>query len=118
MKVAERSYSGPVRAWRTPPARQRRHIHVVHLDDDADRHLPEGAKGCLDLGRHLPKENLNRDGRREAMHLPIVLAALVAVSSIIAADRLHGPMFHDLAYCLNDGGAQITRMCTGRVPPD
>jgi len=52
------------------------------------------------------------------MHLPIVLAALVAVSSIIAADRLHRPMFHDLAYCLNDGGAQITRMCTGRVPPD
>ena len=52
------------------------------------------------------------------MNLPIFLAALVVASGIIAADRVKGPMFHDVAYCLNDGGAQITRMCTGRVPPD
>jgi hypothetical protein len=52
------------------------------------------------------------DGKRRSMNLLAVLLALV-----IVADHVKGPLFHDLAYCLNDGGAQTTRMCTGRVPP-
>ena len=40
------------------------------------------------------------------------IIALVPVSGVIVFD--HFKVF----YCLNDGGAQITRMCTGRVPPD
>jgi hypothetical protein len=47
----------------------------------------------------------------------IVATVLGAVAGVITADHFKGPMFHDVAYCLNDGGAQKTRMCTGRVPP-
>jgi hypothetical protein len=51
------------------------------------------------------------------MTLLAVLLALVVVGGVIVADHIKGPLFHDVAYCLNDGGAQTTRMCTGRVPP-
>jgi hypothetical protein len=46
-----------------------------------------------------------------------VIIALVVVSSVIVFDHFKGPSFPDVFYCLNDGGAQITRMCTGRFPP-
>jgi len=46
------------------------------------------------------------------------IIALVVVSGVIVFDHFKGPLFPDVFYCLNDGGAQITRMCTGRVPPD
>jgi hypothetical protein len=46
------------------------------------------------------------------------IIALVLVSGVIVFDHFKGPLFPDVFYCLNDGGAQITRMCTGRVPPD
>ena len=49
------------------------------------------------------------------MNVPVVVIAIVA--GIITADHVKGPLFPDVAYCLNDGGAQTTRMCTGRVPP-
>jgi hypothetical protein len=54
--------------------------------------------------------------RREAMNLPLVVIAAI-VTAVITVDHFKGPLFHDVAYCLNDGGAQTTRMCTGRVPP-
>jgi hypothetical protein len=47
----------------------------------------------------------------------VAVTALVVVAGVITADRLRGPLFPDAAYCLNDGGAQRTRICTGRVPP-
>ena len=48
--------------------------------------------------------------------LPVVIA-LVVVGGVIVVDHFKGPLFPDWAYCINDGGAQTTRMCTGRVPP-
>jgi hypothetical protein len=57
------------------------------------------------------------DGRKRSLNLLAVLLALVVVGGVIVADHVKGPLFHDVAYCLNDGGAQTTRMCTGRVPP-
>jgi hypothetical protein len=58
-----------------------------------------------------------RDGRKRSLNLLAVLLALAVVGGVIGADHVKGPLFHDVAYCLNDGGAQTTRMCTGRVPP-
>jgi hypothetical protein len=55
--------------------------------------------------------------KHDRRNLLAVLLALVVVGGVIVADRVKGPLFHDVAYCLNDGGAQTTRMCTGRVPP-
>jgi hypothetical protein len=57
------------------------------------------------------------DGKERSTNLPAVVVALVIVSTVIVFDHFKGPLFHDVAYCLNDGGAQTTRMCTGRVPP-
>jgi hypothetical protein len=57
------------------------------------------------------------DGKKRSMTLLAVLLALVVVGGVIVVDHVKGPLFHDVAYCLNDGGAQTTRMCTGRVPP-
>jgi hypothetical protein len=57
------------------------------------------------------------DGKKRSLNLLAVLFALVVVGGAIVADHVKGPLFHDVAYCLNDGGAQTTRMCTGRVPP-
>jgi hypothetical protein len=57
------------------------------------------------------------DGKKRGMNLLAVLLALVVVSGVIVADRFKGPLFPDVFYCLNDGGTQTTRMCTGRVPP-
>jgi hypothetical protein len=51
------------------------------------------------------------------MSLPVAVTALVVVAGVITADHVRGPLFPDVVYCLNDGGAQRTRMCTGRVPP-
>jgi len=48
--------------------------------------------------------------------MPILVIPIV--SGAIVFDHFKGPLFPDVFYCLNDGGAQITRMCTGRVPPD
>ena len=50
------------------------------------------------------------------MNLPLIVIAAV-VTTVITVDHIKGPLFHDVAYCLNDGGAQTTRMYTGRVPP-
>jgi len=50
------------------------------------------------------------------MKLAVALIALAVVAGVITADRIKGPLFPDVDYCLNDGGAQTTRMCTGRVP--
>ena len=74
----------------------------------------------------------NRRKQREPWHARLAAAegkprhdgkersiiALVIVSGAIVFDHFKGPLFPDVFYCLNDGGAQITRMCTGRVPPD
>jgi hypothetical protein len=57
------------------------------------------------------------DGKGRSIKLPFVMAALAVAGAVIIADHLKGPMFTDVAYCLNDGGAQTTRMCTARVPP-
>ena len=57
------------------------------------------------------------DGKARSMNLPAVIASLVAVSGVIVVDHFNGPLLPDVFYCLNDGGAQTTRMCTGRVPP-
>jgi len=74
---------------------------------------------CPILGAmHLQAAFWNPDAteRREAMNLPVIVIAAV-VTTVITVDHIKGPLFHDVAYCLNDGGAQTTRMCTGRVPP-
>jgi hypothetical protein len=57
------------------------------------------------------------DGKKRSMNLPAVLTALGAASGLIVLDHFNGPLFPDVFYCLNDGGTQTTRMCTGRVPP-
>ena len=57
------------------------------------------------------------DGKKRSTNLLAVLFALVVVGGVIVADHAKGPLLHDVAYCLNDDGAQTTRMCTGRVPP-
>jgi hypothetical protein len=57
-------------------------------------------------------------GNNGSMNFLAVAAALGAVSGVIVVDHFKGPSFPQVFYCLNDGGAQITRMCTGRVPPD
>jgi hypothetical protein len=72
-----------------------------------------------------------RDKPRKALHAGLAAAdgkrhdgrersiiALVIVSGVIVFDHFKGPLFPDVFYCLYDGGAQITRMCTGRVPPN
>jgi hypothetical protein len=61
-------------------------------------------------------ENLDTTERSEAMNVPVVVIAAI-LTTVITVDHFKGPFFHDIAYCLNDGGAQTTRMCTGRVPP-
>src|SRR3974390_3689697 len=55
------------------------------------------------------------DGKNRSMNLPAVVAALGVVSGVIVLDRFKGPLFPDVFYCLNDGGTQTTRMCTGKV---
>jgi hypothetical protein len=62
------------------------------------------------------EERLWQSGERPMQAL-IVATVLGPVAGIITADHFKGPIFHDVVYCLNDGGAQKTRMCTGRVPP-
>jgi hypothetical protein len=51
------------------------------------------------------------------MNLAVFLIILVLFAGVITADHVKGPLFPDVFYCLNDGGAQKTWMCTGRVPP-
>jgi len=58
-----------------------------------------------------------RDGKERSTNLPAVVLALIVVSGVIVLDHFKGPLFPDVFYCLNDGGTQTTRMCTGRVPP-
>jgi len=70
--------------------------------------------------RHVRRDpaegELKHDGK-ERKNLPAVgiavLTAVVIVSGMIVLDRFSGPFFPDVFYCLNDGGAQISRMCTG-----
>jgi hypothetical protein len=57
------------------------------------------------------------DGKKRSMNLLAAVLALVVVSGVIIVDHFKGPLFPDVFYCLNDGGTQTTRMCTGRVPP-
>jgi hypothetical protein len=54
------------------------------------------------------------DGKERSTNLPAVVTALVVVSGVIVLDHFKGPLFPDVFYCLNDGGTQTTRMCTGR----
>ena len=70
------------------------------------------ARGAGDA--RLTKAEPRHDERREA-YLPAAALALVVVSGGIVLDRFKGPLFPDVFYCLNDGGTQTTRMCTGRV---
>ena len=51
-----------------------------------------------------------RDGKKRSTNLPAVVTALVVVSGVIVLDHFKGPLFPDVFYCLNDGGAQITGM--------
>lgn len=60
---------------------------------------------------------LRHDRKEKSTNLPAVVVALVVVSTMIVFDHFKGPLFPDVFYCLNDGGTQTTRMCTGRVPP-
>jgi hypothetical protein len=62
-------------------------------------------------------DEYSRGVRREAMNLTVFLIILVLFAGVITADHFKGPLFPDVFYCLNDGGAQKTWMCTGRVPP-
>ena len=62
------------------------------------------------LGRLASAEG---EPRRDSMNSLAVVTALVIVSGVIVLDRFSGPLFPDVFYCLNDGGAQIPRMCTG-----
>ena len=57
------------------------------------------------------------DGKKRSMNLLAVLLALVVVSGVIVVDHFKGPLLPDVLYSLNDGGAQMTRMCAGRVQP-
>ena len=59
---------------------------------------------------------LRHDGTERRIIALVI--ALVVVFGAIVFDHFKGPLFPDVFYCLNDGGAQTTRMCTGRVPPD
>jgi len=72
------------------------------------RNAPEARHARLAAADGKPKH----DGKERS------IIALVIVSGAIVFDHFKGPLFPDVFYCLNDGGAQITRMCTGRVPPD
>jgi hypothetical protein len=58
------------------------------------------------------------DGKNRSMNLPAVVTALLAASGVIVLDRFKGPLFPDVFYCLNDGGTQTTRICTGKVIAD
>jgi formate hydrogenlyase subunit 3/multisubunit Na+/H+ antiporter MnhD subunit len=53
---------------------------------------------------------LRHDGKLKS--LPALVVALVVVSAVIVLDYFKGPLFPDVFYCLNDGGSQITTMCT------
>jgi hypothetical protein len=77
------------------------------------RNAPEARYARLAAAEGEPRH----DGKKRSMTLLAVLLALVVVGGVIVVDHVKGPLFHDVAYCLNDGGAQTTRMCTGRVPP-
>jgi hypothetical protein len=55
-----------------------------------------------------------RDGKERSTNLPAAVTALVVVSGVIILDHFKGPLFPEVFYCLNDGGTQTTRMCTGR----
>jgi hypothetical protein len=59
---------------------------------------------------------LRHDGNARSIKLLAVVTALVVVSGVIVFDHFNGPLFLDLFYCLNDGGAQTARMCIRRVP--
>ena len=72
------------------------------------RNAPEARHARLAAADGKPRH----DGKERS------IIALVIVSGAIVFDHFKGPLFPDVFYCLNDGGAQITRMCTGRVPPD
>src|SRR4029077_15408703 len=87
-----------------PPARR---------SPSAVAHLPYSRRDSVSS---LHGGNPDATERREAMNLPVIVIAAV-VTTAITLDHIKGPLFHDVAYCLNDGGAQTTRMCTGRVPP-
>jgi hypothetical protein len=70
------------------------------------------------LGFAAAEGELRRHGKEISKKLPGVVTALVIVSGVIVVDHFKGPLFPDELYCLNDDGAQITRVCTGRVPPN
>jgi len=57
------------------------------------------------------------DGKERSTNLPAVVIALVVISGVIVLDYFKGPLFPDVFYCLNDGGTQPTKMCTGRASP-
>ena len=69
---------------------------------------PEARSARLAAAEGEPRQ----DGKNRSMNLPAVVTALGAVSGVIVVDHFKGPLFPDVFYCLNDGGSQITGMCT------
>jgi hypothetical protein len=109
------------------PSRHRRHGRKRHArlaaaepadPPDLSSALPEKPPPSP-LPQVTPQDhpNAGEPGKKRSMNLPAVLTALSAVSGLIVLDHFNGPLFPDVFYCLNDGGTQTTRMCTGRVPP-
>jgi hypothetical protein len=68
--------------------------------------------------RHAPLAAADGKPRHDGNEKRIIalVIGLVLVSVVIVFDRFKGPLFPDVFYCLNDGGAPITRICTGRAP--
>src|SRR4029077_15902510 len=94
--------------------RARGKFHQNQTQRGSRRHnAPEARNARLAAAEGEPRHN----GKKRSTNLLAVLFALVVGGGVIVADHVKGPLFHDVAYCLNDGGAQTTRMCTGRVPP-
>ena len=56
------------------------------------------------------------NGKAKSSNVVAVVTSLVVVSVAIVVDYFRGPLFPDAFYCLNDGGTQVNRMCTGRLP--
>jgi hypothetical protein len=81
------------------------------------RHSARKAREALHSRLAAAEGEPRHDGRVRSMNLPAVVTALVVVSGVIVVDHFRGPLFPDEFYCMNDGGARIMRMCTGRVPP-
>jgi hypothetical protein len=114
----------PDEFWVRPPGQLRAFESVADLAKISIRRGPFSDQrerdavscNCRDIPT-VCSTRRNQGKTEGSMQAFIVATVLGAVAGVITADHFKGPMFHDVAYCLNDGGAQKTRMCTGRVPP-